>query len=144
MKAIVSLLVTALSLQLNAGQMNPLSIHECSCDVFTEVMSGKNSDATLLIPEGSCIPLSVDIRGVLGVNEGQEERAPLMVIVNEALYLRNHEGQLQLSSDNLQWMDLEEYFTGQISGSLQLDETKGPTLRFDLDLNRRTPETPAA
>ena len=129
MKWIASLII-ALSACLHAEQV--INLFDLDNINIQEFSQGKLNDYILEIPEGVTLPFKMTVKGdFLAVDSISE-----LKILKTCFIRCQGEAEYLFSSDMQTWKEFSEFFTGQLSVSVEVQDEM-PVAGLELQLNQR-------
>lgn len=128
-------IVLSYSIQSICELTDVLRIDQITSEELCEVMEGQRPETAIEFPKSFKAPLKMFVTSeylsLLG--EGESER---FMIVDQTFYLRNVSGEILFSNDLQQWKPVMDFFTGQISVALSVEE-QSPRLTISAEVHER-------
>ncbi len=110
-----------------------VNLNDADNDMITNIMLGKLPNVVLEVSEGSRLPLNIFLKGDF-IELVSASATDVIIQVNQNLYMKNDNGQVQFSTKSSDWKSLCQFVTGMTSVSLTREQSGSPCITLSAEI----------
>ncbi|KAF3361464.1 hypothetical protein PHSC3_001838 [Chlamydiales bacterium STE3] len=112
-----------------------VALSELTQDMIEDFFTGKTPQSILECPSGSVLPFNLSLKGEFLALEVEDTYSNIKIL--KTCFIKRLEDTFVFSTDLQHWKDFQEFFTGRVGVSLNIEEGT-PSVGFNIELNQRS------
>jgi hypothetical protein len=112
-----------------------VALQDMKSEMLERFFTGKTPGVVLECTEGLSLPFNLRLKGQYLALDSENSTSEITIV--KKCFIKCEENKFFFSSDLKSWKLFQDFFTGQIGVSVNVDEGK-PTVCLNIEINQRT------